>query len=75
VTEKYRVVSITSNLAANPECRADTFEFPDLVEECDDECDMFVVQLLSGGGYRSWPAHEFFHIVNVTEFTVGWDED
>jgi hypothetical protein len=75
MTEKYRVVSITNNLAANPECREDTEEFPDLVEAVEDETGHFVVRVLDNGEYESFPAHEFFSIVNVTEFTVEWGDE
>jgi len=64
---KLRVVQVTNNLETNPDCLADTKEFPNLVSYVEDECAMFVVDTTDG---RFWPVNEFFHMVNVMEFLV-----
>ena len=64
---KLRVVRVTNNLETNPDCLADTKEFPHFVSYVEDVCVMFVVDTTAG---RFWPANEFFRMVNVTEFLV-----
>lgn len=67
INRKLRVVQVTNNLEANPECANDTKEFPDLISYIEDEYAMFIVDSVNGD---FWPANEFFYMINVTEFLV-----
>ena len=60
----YRVVSITKDVSRYPESAKDTEEFPELVEEVEDEQALFVI----GENGKIYKADEFFYSVEVKRF-------
>ena len=64
----FRVVEITNNPSEYPEAVKDTEEFPDLIEEIEDEAALFVVQILDGKAFQYWPAAEFFMMIKIKTF-------
>lgn len=63
---EYRVVKITNNIEAYPDCKQDTEEFPNIVFHVEDEMDLFIVD--SDGKF--WPSDEFFSMVEIKKFTT-----
>jgi len=71
-TGYFRVLSITNNPENYPESISDSVEFPDLVEEVEDEQELFIYHQESGQFY---PAGDFFRMVNVIDFTATFEEE
>lgn len=67
---RYRVVTVTNNLADYPQDEADTKEFPKLVEQVEDEEETFIVD--EEGNF--WLASEFFYQNILIEFEgIMWE--
>lgn len=66
-TRKFRVLRITNNPEEYDHAVADSEEFPELVEEIGDEYAEFILDLSTG---ETYPADEFFCMVDVFEFTA-----
>jgi hypothetical protein len=65
--KRFRVVSITNNTEDYPESKDDTLEFPGLIEDVEDEQELFVIDLEADEIYK---ASDFFYSFNVRFFTV-----
>jgi hypothetical protein len=63
---KYRVLSITNNPPKYPEIAMDSAEFPELVEDVEDEQELFIMDE-TGTFYK---ANWFFYTLEVKEFSV-----
>jgi len=67
----FRIVTVTNNLESYPQHWEDTREFPDLVEELDNDIETFVIDPRDGGW---WVASEFFGCTNISHFVVDSGE-
>ena len=67
--DKFRVIVVTNNPEEYPQYAEASKEFPDLVEEIEDECETFVVLIESSRFERGhWPARDFFMMVHIGSF-------
>lgn len=59
--KEFKIVKISNNLPDYPECTRDTMENPHLIEEVDDEMDMFIIN--KNNKNEHYPADEFFCMI------------
>lgn len=62
---KFRVLNITNNIKEYKYCKKDTLEFPELVEEVEDEEACFIYCEDTG---EHWLSEEFFYSVTIKTF-------
>jgi len=61
----FRVLQITNKIDEYPDCKEDTLEFPDLVEEVEDEMEIFILCVETD---EFWKSREFFSQVTMKTF-------
>ena len=62
---KFKVVKITNDIEEYPDCEEDTKNHPDLIEDVEDEMEIFVIDINTDTVYR---AADFFYMTNLKHF-------
>jgi len=65
--KRYKLIHITNNIEEYPEDENDTLEYPNLIDEVEDEEEHFIIDLETG---EYFPARDFFLMVDLEYFYV-----